>query len=475
MNMIYKIIWMFFTCVFIFICTSDKVIAFTQKDSQITSISSNTVQDKINNVVDAYVSNHTFEGTILVSKSGKTIFQRSYGFSDRTVKKSIKTDTPFPLSSLSKPITATLIMQLVEQGKLTLNDTLAMYFPQFNNPHGKQITLHHLLSNTSGIPNHFSIPGWFSTDFHNNTSHHDFITLISQQPLSFQPGDKYLYSNPGYYLLGKIVEKVTKLSFSKNLEKHIFMPLNMNKSGVAHGSTLNSALPKGYRWQQLGGYRQQESMNMKFFGAGASIFSNVNDLLKFDLALYNNTLVNEESKEQIFNSDEPYGWELGLIPIKENKRVKIQTYNGQIEGYSSMLTRLIDNKHSIILLSNIGVSYTIKQQFTLDIASVLYGEKPPNRTKDATLKLINSIVLGNFGSELKKITSNVETFDLNEESLTRLAFQLLWSGISDYSLQLFSFIKLELSDSNNAKSNLLLACNHRQAKHSEIKTVICKK
>jgi CubicO group peptidase (beta-lactamase class C family) len=428
----------------------------------------------INKIVDNYVSSHALDGgVILIAKAGEIIYEEAYGLAEQSINKPITTNSSFQVASLSKPITATLILKLEEQGKLKLDSTLADYFPEFNTVSGKKITLHHLLSHTSGIPNHFVIDGWFNTDFHKDTSEQEFVNIIAKQSPVFEPGEDYLYSNPAYFLLGKVIEKATNESYSVSMQKHIFAPLNMVQSGIAVGFQSYQDNVKGYQWKSGGGYREQIAKNMSLFGAGAGIFTSAQDLYRFDSALYGNVLLKDKSKKRLFDPHHPYSWRIGRMPINEDLDVNVYTYDGKFDGYSAMITRFIDDKHSIIILSNTGISYFLKEQLTHDIATVLYGQDAPNRQNDTTLALIKSIVVGNFSQALNEVQPKKNNLDVNEQSLSSLAFGLLWSNIANDALQLFSVISDKFPNSLQAQTNLQVACNHQLAKSAKSRDSIC--
>lgn len=439
------------------------------------AVSERENSDNIKKIVASYVANKVFSGSILVAKSGEIIFQETYGVAEQVKSQAITSDHSFQVASLSKPITAALILKLTEQGKLKLDATLADYFPAFNNAFGKKVTLHHLLSHTSGIPNHFVIDGWFSADFHKKTSEQEFVRLIATLSPVFEPGDDYLYSNLGYFLLGKIIEKTTQKSYSASVQAYIFTPLKMTHSGVAEGFQLPLNTVKGYQWHESGGYREQSTKNMSLFGAGAAIFTNTEDLYRFDMALYGDRLLTEQNKTRMFDPQHAYSWRLGKVTVSQALEVNIHTYDGQFDGYSAMMTRFIDDKHSIILLSNTGMSYFLKEQLTFDIAAVLYAQDPPNRNNDASLRLINSIVSGTFSQTFNALDTDKSLLEFNEASLSSLAFELLWANIADNSLALFSFIHDKYPSSAKAKTNLLQACNHRLAKNAKSRAGICNK
>lgn len=468
--MIFSTKWLLLIGVFI----SFSVFAEPNAKEVLVKQCSDRTKFNIKKIVDSYVSNHAFGGgVILVAKAGGIIYEEAYGLADRSESQPVMTKNSFQIASLSKPMTAVLMLKLEEQGKLKLDSTLADYFPEFNNTVGKKITLHHLLSHTSGIPNHFVIDGWFNSDFHRKTSEQIFVNLIAKKSPVFEPGEDYLYSNLGYFLLGKIIEKATGESYSTSMQKHIFAPLNMTQSGVALGFQFYSNNVKGYQWKNGGGYREQAAKNMSLFGAGAGIFTSAEDLHRFDLALYGDELLKDKSKSRMFDPQHPYSWRVGRIPITQELKVNVHTYDGKFDGYSAMITRFIDDKHSIILLSNTGISYFLKEQLTYDIAAVLYDQEVPDRKNDATLTLIKGIVSGEFNEKFNDLKSGNNHLDFNQQSLSSLAFELLWSNIADNSLQLFSFISNEFQNSSQAKINLQRACNHRLAKKAKRRTSTC--
>ncbi len=356
---------------------------------------------------------------------------------------------------------------------MKLTDTLAKYFSEFDNPTGKKITIDHLLSHTSGMPNHFEIAGWFGSAFHDKTSDKTFTNIIAKLPLKFEPGSDYSYSNPGYFLLGKIVEKISGESYSANVQKHIFTPLNMMNSGVAVGTQLPLDTVKGYQWKKSGGYRVQVSKNMNLFGAGAAVFSNVEDLHRFDMALYSDKLLSTTSKKRLFDPDNTYSWRVGKLPLSSTTEVNVHMYDGKFDGFSTMMTRFVDDKHSIIILSNTGMSYALKQQLILDIGALLYKQETVDRSNDLSFTLINSVVTGNFDKIFNDFESGKLNKNFDEKSLSSLAYDLLWANLPDYSLRLFSFISNEFPSSTAAKKNLQKACGHRLAKRVQNKVNFC--
>lgn len=425
----------------------------------------------IKQTVQAYVDNNVFAGSLLVANSGNLLYKDAFGFSDRKKQKAFQSDSIVPIASLSKTITSAVVLMLVEQKKLSLADSVASFLPQFGHGQSQQITLEHLLSHRSGIPDHFSIEGWFEPDFHASTSDEDFVAAIASLPLLFAPGSDYQYSNPGYFVLGKIIEKVAGRPYPQVFQELIFAPLGMRNTSFVFNQPDKSAM--AYQWSAGGGYRQQVRNNMRLFGAGAAIQSSVEDLYLFQKALHEGKLLSDTSLSKIFNQNTPYSWRIRQANVRPNQAVTLHSYNGKFDGYSSMLTRFVEDDHTIIILSNIGTSYALKQQLTSDIAASLYDLAVPTREKDPVFVLTNSLVQGDFQQQLKTLGNDDKPLD--ENALTSLAFETLWSGLANQSLSLFAFIQQEFADSTKAAANLAFACDHRLTAGAKNKTTHCTK
>ena len=433
---------------------------------------STVLKEEIEDLVENYAQNNIFEGVVLVEKSGEVIFEKAYGASDRENKKVFEIQSAIPIASLTKPMTSTLVLMLAEQGKVDLDSALSAYFPGFDNETGKKITLHHLLSHTSGLPNHFNIDRWFDPEFHTHTSDDEFVSIIATLPLSSAPGTRYEYSNLGYFLLGKIIEVVMEKPYQRVFDEMLFSPLKMEDTTFVFDSP--SIPVKGYQWANGGGYREQSGNSMRLLGAGGAIQSSVSDLFRFQEALHGMNLISENSKKLIFAPNSPYSWNVNRINLAPNKSVTVHSYDGKFDGYSAMLTRFVEHSHSIIILSNTGTSFQLKQQLTSDIASVLYNLPVTSREQDVVFTLVNSLVDGNYGAVMQILTRDNKNLVLEEHSLSALAFEVLWSGLADESLQLFSLVTSKFDESQKAKENLLFACNHRLTNTASNKEMYCK-
>src|SRR6187551_590822 len=182
--------------------------------------------DKLDKLISTYAEYGKFNGSVLVAEKGKVIYKKGFGLADMEWNIPNQPDTKHRLGSIMKQFTAMLIMQLVEQGKLKLDVPISTYLSDYPKKNGDVITLHHLLTHSSGIPNLTSFPGFTKNISRNSYSPVQLVNLFADSTLQFKPGEKFAYSNSGYMLLGYIIEKVTGKSYEQVLQENIFTPLN---------------------------------------------------------------------------------------------------------------------------------------------------------------------------------------------------------------------------------------------------------
>ena len=175
-----------------------------------------------------------FNGSVLVAKNGEIIYQKKVGFADKEHKVPIVADTRFELASISKTFTAILILQLVENGKIKLDAKISDYIPEFARNDSGEITIHHLLSHTSGIQDFVGL----NCDFASWTKK-DFLEGLQKTPISFKPGSRFQYASSTYILLRFIIEKVTGKTYEANLSEHILKVAGMTNSGIIHNNEID--------------------------------------------------------------------------------------------------------------------------------------------------------------------------------------------------------------------------------------------
>ncbi|HEX8545897.1 MAG TPA: serine hydrolase domain-containing protein, partial [Cytophagaceae bacterium] len=317
-------------------------------------------QDKakqIDALISAYAENGKFNGSVLVADKGKVIFKKGYGMANREWAIPNAPDTKFRLGSITKQFTAVLIMQLVEQGKLKLEGKVTDYLTEYPKASGDKITIHHLLTHTSGIPNYTDSPNFFKTLSRNPYKPIEFIKQFADLPLQYEPGSTFGYSNSGYFLLGVIIEKVTGKTYDKALQENIFTPLQMNSTGYDDYATILPKRANGYENVGLT-YVNASYLDMSIPYAAGSLYSTVEDLALWDQALYNDKLLSASSKAIMFTpykSGYAYGWVVGNTKVDQFKdSLQSMAHSGGINGFRSLLIRYPKNKQLVVMLNNTG-------------------------------------------------------------------------------------------------------------------------
>ena len=318
--------------------------------------------------LDEYLSSIPFSGSVLVARDRKILHAKGYGFANIDLKTPVTTETQFLIGSLGKQFTALAVMQLQEQGMLHLDDPISKYLEDF--PNGSKITIRNLLMHSAGLPDY--INDWSNIKYQ-ELSPDQLIDLFKNKPLRFTPGSKVEYSSSGYVVAGKIIEKISGLTYSEYIEKHIFLPLGMRQS--AYGLNKNYAF--GYKDK-----RPQKIVNLSIPYAAGALSSSVSDLYLWDQSFYDLALLTPKSISSIFPSDrDALGWGFGMGKYKvvaglgwviyETTYGPEYSHQGKIDGYSSVIARFPNQRALIVILSNEDQYdvWTLKNQ----IAKVIFN------------------------------------------------------------------------------------------------------
>ena len=301
--------------------------------------------------IDKYVTgcakNDKFNGSILVAQNGEILLYKAFGLADKANEVKITTETKFLIGSVTKQFTAVAIMQLQEKGLLNVDDTINKYIPDIS--HGDNITIHELLTHTSGLPADFVDIGKFnSLPLTLDDAIHK-IKGMNIQLLS-NPGVSFNYSSFGYMLLSYIIEITSRKSYEDYINKNIFIPLEMNSSGFGYNRNVNSDLAFGY---DASGKLVPSELNeneAKLLSGAGEIYSTVEDLYKWDRALYTQKLLSKKSIEQIYTPySDNYGYGSHIVSTSPKE---IYDHSGSMTGFSSCITRLVGFNSFIIVLSN---------------------------------------------------------------------------------------------------------------------------
>ncbi len=335
-------------------------------------------EDSVDTFFKKSLEEHHIPGaSLIIAKNGTIIKSGGYGLSNLELGVPASTKTVYEIGSMTKQFTSMAIMMLMEEGKLSLDDRLTRFFPTAP-PFWKNITLRHLLTHTSGIQNHVAVPGYLGV-FRINILHETFpkeseiLKLFFQLPAEFQPGQTWAYDNTGYYLLGLIIEQVSKQSYWDFLERRILSPLGMRNTRSTATRDLIPHRASGYVWEDSLFKNQPPLWPFVGFSAG-SLMSTVEDLALWDAALYSEKLVKKETLNQMWQPVKtreggwlPYNAGLGWFTDTYHGHRLVQ-HSGGTPGFSSVIYRFPDDTLTVIILTNHADKMI--DQLALDLAGM---------------------------------------------------------------------------------------------------------
>ena len=315
-------------------------------------LSFNAISQSISAELDAavitFVKQEKFTGTILVARKGEILLHKAYGQKNDEAGQPNTVNSIYQIASLAKQFTAAVILKLQEQGKLSVKDKVSKYYPGY--PNGDKITIHHLLSHTSGIYNYTDNKAFMSGDQSQLVTLDSMIRLFNNQPLVFEPGSRFSYSNSGYTLLGYIIEKVTGKSYQHVLNKLILKPLHLRHSGYDYLALKDSNKTTGYLQYGSGGFTKANPVHPSILYTTGALYSTTGDLYKWHQALMGNRFLSAASIQLLYtpySGRYGYGWQIDSLYNK--KRV---SHSGNVAGFKSHINRIPEDDICVIILSN---------------------------------------------------------------------------------------------------------------------------
>ncbi len=414
--------------------------------------------------IDAIVSRYhdlgLFNGAALVADHGQIVIKKGYGLANIEWDIPNTPDTKFRLGSITKQFTATLVMQLVEQGKIDLNAPITRYLADYPKQAGDKITIHQLLNHTSGIPGYTELPEW-GPKSRTAFKPAEFMTLFSKLDLLFEPGSRFSYNNSGYFLLGVILENVTGQSYERLLQERIFQRAGMQDSGYDSTKPLLTKRAAGYD-STLDGFVNTSYIDMSQPYAAGSLYSTVEDLYRWDQALYGDKLLSEASKQKMFTpglSNYGYAWFI------RKSAITTVEHGGGINGFNTLITRDLEPRRLIVLLNNTGGAPL--DRMATAIRAVLDGREPVMPKRPASPVLYRTYQGSGLAVTIEQIhslqTAANPEYDAGEGELSRLAGHLLSRGKTQDALELAKLIAADTPKSAGAA--MLLGNAQRSAGH----------
>lgn len=318
-----------------------------------------SLSGQLDTLMDAYVANTFFSGVVVVADRDSTLYQRAVGLADRERNVPIAMTSRFNIASVGKTFTAVLIMQLVEEGRLDLHSPIHAYLSD-RIPNADRITIHHLLTHTSGLSNYMTHPDYQHV---RNTlrSLTDVMKLVSDMgPVFTSPGERFEYSNSGYIVLGRIIEQVTGRDYLTYVKEKLWQPLGMTSTSIAHPAIIRpptEAIPY-YVFSKQSSVSAISDENPAFSDGGA--FSNALDLLTFARALLSKKLLKQQTMDLMFSPHSimspawryGYGWSVSASHFGK----RVVGHSGGGLGYSNDMRILLDDGKIVIVQANLRTS-----------------------------------------------------------------------------------------------------------------------
>lgn len=290
---------------------------------------------------------------IIVVKDGKTVLRKGYGLADTEKKVPIQPGDVFRLGSITKQFTAVAILMLEEEGKLSVQDEITKFLPDYPTQ-GKKITVEHLLTHTSGIKSYTGMPG-FRNIVNKDMKPLEVVDFFKNEPMEFSPGERYAYNNSGYFLLGVIIEKVSGMSYADFVAKRIFEPLGMAHTAFEGFERNGVKRIAGYQ-RGRAGYEPARPMSMTQPYAAGSLVSTVDDMARWDAAITAGKLLKPANWKRAFtpyvlNNGKPtdygYGWQ-----VRKFQGEEMIEHGGAINGFHTQGMRLPASRIYVAVLTN---------------------------------------------------------------------------------------------------------------------------
>ena len=417
---------------------------------------------KIDSLMNAYSGNGLFDGVVLVSEKGRILYQEAFGIVDREWDVPMTIDAKFKIGSISKTMTALLVLQLVQEGLLRLDGTVRDYIPDCSIRQGERITIHHLLTHTSGILNSLNP----EEEAVRERQVHDLRGLIryaENTELVADPGSGFHYINFGYNILAYIAEKAAGKPFEALLRERIFGPAGMRNTSQYLNKRIEPRLARGYEYRLLTGFENASYFDNSFAVGCGGIVSTAEDLYRFHLALMTTRLISKDLRGKMFHpaGQGSYGYGWGITSKASGRTgdtLRIAEHAGSVNGFGSYIAWILNDNSLVVVLKNSRDDASIGAAYAPDIGrgiiSVLNGESVPIPKKSIARHI--AVYLGRDGFDQAKEEydrvkkRDADRYSFEEDELNRLGVELLFRfKMPDEALQVFRLNMEEFPDSYN--------------------------
>jgi len=313
---------------------------------------------RIDSIVAAELARTQTPGAaVAVEHHGQLLLARGFGLANVEANSRTSAETVFRIGSVTKQFTAAAVMQLVEQGKIGLDDELTKYLPDYPTQ-GNRVTIRHLLTHTSGIKSYTGLgPKFWMESGRLDLSNDQMLALFKDVPFDFRPGEKYAYNNSAFFILGVIIEKVTGMPYRRYVDEKMFQPLGLASTSYCDDRAIVPHRAAGYE-AQGGRVLNAAPLSLNTPGAAGALCSTVLDLVRWQRAFDEARPITAASRDQIrtsatLNDGKPtnYGFGVGVRPFQEHRAF---SHSGGINGFASWLARYPDDDLTVVVLTNSG-------------------------------------------------------------------------------------------------------------------------
>jgi CubicO group peptidase (beta-lactamase class C family) len=393
-----------------------------------TIASGQTKQNRLASLMQTYHRYNMFDGAVLVAENGRVIYKAAFGLANREWNIPNTVDTKFMIGSVSKPLTAMLVLIQVQKGLISLDKTVADYLQEFTGKPAGNVTIRQLLSHTSGMPNYDIMKDFFPNVSRKYFDRNDYMKLYMDSSLAFTPGTKYNYSSWGYFTLGHIVEKVTGRSYAQSMKEDVYDKLGMTNSGSYYHTQIVRNRATGYDYSP-GGYTSADFRDQSNTMGTGDIYSTVEDLYKFHLAIGSHKLINKELTDAMLKpgikpADYGFGWFNKNFRYTDSDSITSNFHLGMTDGFISFMLRIPSTNSMVVILCNSSPTdfFGIVKQ----LVSILYNK--PVILKQPVHKIVESLI-GSKGAiaavnEYNRIKNDTAKYYVDWISMNFIAEQL---------------------------------------------------
>lgn len=329
------------------------ILIFLSNCNSVVQKSDSSLVQSIDNIVAPYINSNSPGLSLLVIEKGSELIRKGYGLANLELNVENDPEMIYKIGSLTKQFTATAILKLEEDGKLSIKDDIRKYLPDYPD-HGYIITIENLLNHTSGIPS-FTNRADISNIEKTELTPDQIIALFKEEPLEFQSGEKYSYSDSGYILLGQLIERLSGVTYEEFITQNLFSIAELNNTFCDNPEKLILNRASGYTLDSLE-YKPAQYMTMKVPYAAGNLISNVNDLYSWTKTLHNGGIISKEQLSKMFtsaklSSGENTGYGLGTF-VKTFTNQPVYFHDGWIYGFISSQFYFPESDIFVVVMSN---------------------------------------------------------------------------------------------------------------------------